>query len=45
VLRIVVRTGNLDLLDLLLEDVQRLLPELEAQPGPLGGAGRTAFHH
>jgi glutamate decarboxylase len=45
VLRIVVRTGNLDLLDLLLEDVQRLLPELEAQPGPLGGAGHTAFHH
>lgn len=45
VLRVVVRTGNVDLLDLLLEDVERLLPELEAQSGPAAGPRREAFHH
>jgi glutamate decarboxylase len=45
VLRVVVRTGSVDLLDLLLEDVERLLPELEAQSGPAAGPRREAFHH
>jgi glutamate decarboxylase len=45
VLRVVVRTGNVDLLDLLLEDVERLLPELEAQSGPAAGPRREGFHH
>lgn len=45
VLRVVVRTGNVDVLDLLLEDVERLLPELEAQSGPAAGPRRQAFHH
>jgi glutamate decarboxylase len=45
VLRVVVRTGSVDLLELLLEDVERLLPELEAQSGPQAGAPRQAFHH
>ena len=43
VLRIVVRNGfSLDLADLLLADLRRLLPELQAghRPGPA-----TAFHH
>ncbi|MFI5911650.1 glutamate decarboxylase [Dactylosporangium sp. NPDC051541] len=45
VLRIVVRNGfTRDLADLLLSDLRRLLPELQAQPGPLGGA-QPAFHH
>jgi glutamate decarboxylase len=47
VLRIVVRNGfSQDLADLLLQDLTRLLPELERQPGPLqtpeAGSG---FHH
>jgi glutamate decarboxylase len=47
VLRVVVRNGfSQDLADLLLDDVHRLLPELESQPGPLqtpeAGSG---FHH
>ena len=47
VLRIVVRNGfSQDLADLLMEDIHRLLPELESQPGPLqtpeAGSG---FHH
>jgi len=45
VLRVVVRTGNLDLLELLLDDLDRLLPELGAQREPLGGPRRVAFHH
>ncbi|MEV7554204.1 glutamate decarboxylase [Amycolatopsis sp. NPDC089917] len=41
VLRIVVRNGfTHDLADLLLEDLRRLLPELDHRPGR-----RTAFHH
>jgi glutamate decarboxylase len=45
VLRIVVRTGNVDLLDLLLDDIKRLLPELEQQPEPLDAAHKVSFHH
>jgi glutamate decarboxylase len=47
VLRIVVRNGfSHDLADLLLTDLRRLLPELQAQPGPLRSAlGGTGFHH
>jgi glutamate decarboxylase len=47
VLRIVVRNGfSHDLADLLLADLRRLLPELQAQPGPLRWArGGTGFHH
>ncbi|GIH10166.1 glutamate decarboxylase [Rhizocola hellebori] len=47
VLRIVVRNGfSQDLADLLMDDIRRLLPELESQPGPLQTpeAG-SAFHH
>jgi glutamate decarboxylase len=47
VLRIVVRNGfSRDLASLLLEDPERLLPELERQSGPLQWPGkRSAFHH
>ena len=47
VLRIVVRNGfTHDLADLLLADLRRLLPELQAQPGPLrSAASATGFHH
>jgi glutamate decarboxylase len=44
VLRVVVRTGNVDLLELLLDDVDRLLPELHAQSAPLDAKHGT-FHH
>ena len=46
-LRIVVRNGfTSDLADMLIEDLSRLLPELQAQPGPLHPAGGpSAFHH
>ncbi|MDT9697297.1 glutamate decarboxylase [Streptomyces sp. P17] len=48
VLRVVCRNGfSTDLAALLMEDLQRLLPELRRQPHPLGGdaAQATAFHH
>ncbi len=47
VLRVVVRNGfTRDLADLLLADLRRLLPELQAQPGPLHTADdATGFHH
>jgi glutamate decarboxylase len=47
VLRIVIRNGfTFDLGALLLEDLTRLLPELQRQPAPLQPAGdATAFHH
>jgi glutamate decarboxylase len=45
VLRIVVRTGNVDLMDLLLDDLKRLVPELEQQPGPLDASHKVSFHH
>jgi glutamate decarboxylase len=48
VLRVVCRNGfSQDLADLLTDELERLLPELRAQPGPLrrpAGAA-TAFHH
>jgi glutamate decarboxylase len=49
VLRIVCRNGfSEDLADLLLADLNRLLPELSRQPGPMGELGienRSGFHH
>jgi glutamate decarboxylase len=49
VLRIVVRNGfSHDLADLLLADLARLLPELNAQPAPghkIGVDAKEAFHH
>jgi glutamate decarboxylase len=49
VLRIVCRNGfSMDLADLLLADLNWLLPELRRQPGPMSEHGvqnRTAFHH
>jgi glutamate decarboxylase len=47
VLRIVVRNGfTHDLAELLLGDLRRLLPELQAQPGPLRSVqAGTGFHH
>jgi glutamate decarboxylase len=44
-LRVVIRQGNRDLADLLLDDLRRLLPELQAQPGPASSAGQQAFAH
>ncbi len=46
-LRIVCRNGfSNDLADLLVADLERLLPELEEQPGPLHRPSlSTAFHH
>jgi glutamate decarboxylase len=46
VLRIVVRNGfSRDLADLLLDDVERILPLLERQPAPIIGEDGTSFHH
>ncbi len=45
VLRVVVRDGNVDLMDLLFEDLKRLVPELEAQSGPLDTQQPPSFHH
>jgi glutamate decarboxylase len=47
VLRIVIRNGfSEDLAGLLVDDLQRLLPELERQSGPLQSpADGSAFHH
>ena len=47
VLRIVVRNGfTHDLAELLLNDLRRLLPELQAQPTPVRSAqAGTGFHH
>ncbi|MGX6608272.1 glutamate decarboxylase [Micromonosporaceae bacterium Da 78-11] len=46
VLRIVVRNGfTPDLADLLLSDLRRLLPELQAQPAPLPATRNAGFHH
>ena len=46
-LRIVCRNGfSSDLANLLMDDLDRILPELEAQPGPLHRSElSTAFHH
>ncbi len=49
VLRVVCRNGfSMDLADMLLADLGRLLPELHAQPGPMQDHGikvKQAFHH
>ncbi|MCM2391126.1 glutamate decarboxylase [Streptomyces albipurpureus] len=48
VLRVVCRNGfSTDLADLLMEDLDKLLPELRRQSGPLNKseASATAFHH
>ena len=45
VLRVVVRNGNVDLMDLLFDDLTRLVPELEAQSGPLDTQQPPSFHH
>jgi glutamate decarboxylase len=47
VLRVVVRNGfSHDLATLLLDDLRRLIPELERQPGPLAHPEEaSAFHH
>ncbi|WP_158887628.1 glutamate decarboxylase [Amycolatopsis anabasis] len=47
VLRIVCRNGfTHDLADLLVRDLERLLPDLERQPGPVRDSSTgTAFHH
>ncbi|MFH8369105.1 glutamate decarboxylase [Streptomyces sp. NPDC018031] len=48
VLRVVCRNGfSSDLADLFLDDLERLVPELRAQPGPLtrSPSAATAFHH
>ncbi|GAA0677341.1 hypothetical protein GCM10010193_33220 [Kitasatospora atroaurantiaca] len=49
VLRVVCRNGfSIDLADLLLADLARLVPELKSQPAPLSSLGvpaRAAFHH
>ena len=44
-LRIVVRRGSTDGAELFLEDLSRLIPELERQPGPLDVEQKAAFHH
>ncbi len=46
-LRIVVRNGfSHELAELFLDDLRRLLPELESQPGPLRSrSAATGFHH
>jgi glutamate decarboxylase len=44
-LRIVVRRGSQDGADLFLEDLSRLVPELERQSGPLDVAQKASFHH
>ena len=43
-LRVVVRDGNVDLLDLLFDDLVRLVPELQAQTSPLDSQHQS-FHH
>ncbi|RAG84205.1 glutamate decarboxylase [Streptacidiphilus pinicola] len=49
VIRIVIRNGfTVDLADMLLNDLARLIPELQAQPSPgteHGVTPRTGFHH
>ncbi|MGV9553573.1 glutamate decarboxylase, partial [Streptomyces ardesiacus] len=48
VLRVVCRNGfSTDLADLLLDDLERLLPELRRQPHPLtrDKGAATGFHH
>ncbi|MGI8457818.1 MAG: glutamate decarboxylase [Propionibacteriaceae bacterium] len=44
-LRVVIREGNVDLMDLFFDDLVRLVAELNAQSGPAATPNRTAFHH
>ena len=44
-LRVVVRDGNIDLMDMLVEDITRLVPELERQIEPLEKEAKETFHH
>ncbi len=44
-LRVVVRDGNIDLMDMLLDDLTRLVPELEKQIEPLEKEVKETFHH
>lgn len=45
-LRVVVRNGTgREMADLLLEDITRLLPRLQRQPGPARGADAAGFDH
>ena len=44
-LRVVVRDGNIDLMDMLLDDITRLIPELEKQMEPLDKEVKETFHH
>ena len=46
VLRVVVRNGfSRDLADLFLEDMGRVVPQLERQAKPVAGPGAASFHH
>ena len=45
-LRVVVKRGfSHDLADLLIDDLQRQLPQLQAQPKPVHETAATGFHH
>ena len=44
-LRVVVRDGNIDLMDMLVDDITRLVPELERQIEPLEKEAKETFHH
>jgi glutamate decarboxylase len=45
VLRIVVRRGGLDMSELFMDELTRLIPELERQPAPLDTERKASFHH
>ncbi len=44
-LRVVIREGNVDLMDLFFDDLARLVGELKLQSGPAEAPNRTAFRH
>ncbi|MEO6955396.1 MAG: glutamate decarboxylase [Antricoccus sp.] len=44
-LRVVIRQGNVDLMDLFFEDLTRIVGELKQQSRPNEAPKRTAFHH
>lgn len=44
-LRVVIRQGNVDLMDLFFEDLTRVVGELKQQSRPDEAPKRTAFHH
>ena len=45
VLRVVVRNGNIDFLEILIDDLERLVPQLARQPGPQADPSESGFHH